>query len=302
MAGDLREMIAARRQAIQDAARCGHCGETLANCKAQQGQDPTAPPWFGCCARGTAMAPCHHVPDPGALLALLAEIEAGEVRTVEEVSPKPAPAREMTWVQYLDQGERWKPNGRPMVRIDGIGLEWRYNASRWLERHAARIATRYSLGEGFEFAAIAASPIGPSDDTADAIADHLDRAADDRARDPLAWIRTTALYRALIADLPNCSIALDAIAERARHWSTCPVRRRPWSTCCNGSGLADYAAVPCPDPACPVPPGPAPECRCAVIAAQCERCRSGDLCGRCGGEGCSGPCAECAPKVPEWTP
>lgn len=24
------------------------------------------------------------------------------------------------------------------------------------------------------------------------------------------------------------------------------------SDCCDGSGLADYAAVPCPNPACPV--------------------------------------------------
>jgi hypothetical protein len=271
-AADLNETTAARRQAIQDAAPCEGCGETLANCKAQQGQDPTAPPWFGCCARGTAMAPCHHVPDPGALLALLAEVESGTVRTVEQASPKPRPAREMTWVQYLDQGEQWKPNGRPMVRIDGMDPEWQYNASRWLERHATRIASRYSLSEGFEFPAIALDAIGPSDDTADAIADDLERAAGERARDPLTWIRTTALYRALVADLPNCSTALDAIAERARHWSTCPAR-------------VDAQA----------------ECRCAVIAAQCERCRSGDLCGLCGGEGCGGPCAECTPTVPEWT-
>lgn len=25
------------------------------------------------------------------------------------------------------------------------------------------------------------------------------------------------------------------------------------STCCNGTGYADYAAVPCPNPKCPVP-------------------------------------------------
>lgn len=26
----------------------------------------------------------------------------------------------------------------------------------------------------------------------------------------------------------------------------------PWSACCDGTGFADYAAVPCPDPRCPV--------------------------------------------------
>lgn len=25
------------------------------------------------------------------------------------------------------------------------------------------------------------------------------------------------------------------------------------SDCCDGTGMADYAAVPCPDPTCPVP-------------------------------------------------
>jgi hypothetical protein len=35
------------------------------------------------------------------------------------------------------------------------------------------------------------------------------------------------------------------------------IDRRPapvTSTCCDGTGFADYAAVPCPDPKCPVPP------------------------------------------------
>lgn len=26
-------------------------------------------------------------------------------------------------------------------------------------------------------------------------------------------------------------------------------------SCCNGTGFADYAAVPCPNPRCPVPSG-----------------------------------------------
>jgi hypothetical protein len=236
----MKDIIAARRQAIQDDAHCEGCGSTLAACKANQGKDPTAPPWFGCCARGVGLdIPCNHVPDAGALFALLAEIESGTVRTVEEATPKPAKGG-ITWDWYLDQGEQWKPNGKPMVAIADMDPEWRFNASRWLERNAEKIAS------------------------------DLDRASEARLGDPHGWIRTTALYRALVADLPDCSIALDVIADRARHWSTCPARA--------GGG----------------------DCRCEAIAAQCQRCRDGHACLVCEGNGC-GSCPDCSPEVPEWT-
>ncbi len=77
--------ITERRQAIEQDAPCVGCGSTLAACEAQRGKDPTAPPWFGCCARGTSLAPCLHRPDPAALQALLREIETGTVRSVEDV-------------------------------------------------------------------------------------------------------------------------------------------------------------------------------------------------------------------------
>lgn len=80
------ELIKARRKAIEDAAPCQGCGSTLASCKANRGKDPTAPPWFGCCARGTSlMGRCLHRPDPAALQVLLREIEDGAVRSVEEM-------------------------------------------------------------------------------------------------------------------------------------------------------------------------------------------------------------------------
>jgi hypothetical protein len=238
----MKDIIAARRQAIQDSAPCDGCGSTLAACKANQGKDPTAPPWFGCCARGVGLdIPCNHVPDAGALLALLVEIESGTVRTVEEATPKPAKGG-IAWDRYLDQGVQWKPNGRPMAAVTDMDPEWRFNASRWLERNAAKIAPKCTL----------------------------DRGAERQAADPVEWIRTTALYRALVADLPNCSVALDAIAERARHWSTCPAR--------TGGG----------------------DCRCEAIAAQCQRCRDGHRCLICNGDGC-GSCPDCSPEVPEWT-
>jgi hypothetical protein len=82
---DLAALVEARRQEITAEAPCEGCGGTLDRCKA--GKDLTAPPWFGCCARGTDMRPCNHVPDQGRLWALLREIERGEVapvRTAEE--------------------------------------------------------------------------------------------------------------------------------------------------------------------------------------------------------------------------
>jgi hypothetical protein len=78
-------VITERRKAIQDAAPCVGCRSTLASCKANRGKDPTAPPWFGCCARGTGFVPCDHRPDPAALTALLKEIESGTVRSEEEM-------------------------------------------------------------------------------------------------------------------------------------------------------------------------------------------------------------------------
>jgi hypothetical protein len=167
------DIIAARRKHIRDSAPCEGCGTTLADCEAQRGKDPTAPPWFGCCARGVGLdIPCNHVPDAGALFALLAEIESGTVRTVEEATPKPTKGG-IAWDWYLDQGEQWKPNGKPMVQVADMDPEWRFNASRWLERNAEKIVS------------------------------DLDRASEARLGEPHTWIRTSALYRALVADLPS---------------------------------------------------------------------------------------------------
>jgi hypothetical protein len=206
------DIIAARRQHIRDSAPCEGCGDTLANCKAQRGQDPTAPAWFGCCAQGIEMRPCRHVPEPGALSALLDEIESGTVRTVEEVTSQHRP-QGMSYDRYFDQGEQWKPNGKPMVAIADMDDAWRHNAARWLERNAAVLAAKYAAAVHMWFAVR-----GP------------DSGAAARAADPEGWIRTTALYRALVADLPSGE-ARDALAVRARHYSTCPARIDDDATC-----------------------------------------------------------------------
>jgi hypothetical protein len=217
--------IAARRQQIQDSAKCDGCGATLAECKANRGKDPTAPAWFGCCAIGTALGPCRHRVDAAALSALLVEVESGTVRTVEEAAPKAAPAKTgMSWFEYLTQGEKWQPNGKPAVAIADMDPEWRYNTARYLERHAAVIGQRYSLAQTMWFAAITSSPLGPGENAADSIEHDIDREEAEIARDPVAWIRTTKLHRALVAGLPTKKRKVTALAERAKHWSTCPAR------------------------------------------------------------------------------
>jgi hypothetical protein len=220
----LTDLIVARRKAIEDAAPCEHCGATLAACVAQQGKDPTAPPWFGCCSRPLmADDRCRHVPSVVALRELLAEIESGYIRTVEEATPKPR-QQGMTYAEYINQGEKWQPNGEPVVAIADMDPEWRYNASRWLERNAKAIALKYALDLESWFVSITSSPHGPSDTSADMIERDIHAQTAEAFGNQVAWIRTTVLYRALVAELPNGSLALDAIAELARHWSTCPVR------------------------------------------------------------------------------
>lgn len=223
------DIIAARRQHIQDNAPCLGCGATLASCEAQRGKDPTAPKWFGCCARGTALGPCQHQTDPAALLALLTEIESGTVRTVEQVTAEqtqrkaPQPGG-MSWFEYLNQGEQWKPNGRPPGPIADMDPEWRHNAARFLERRAGQIGGAYISAAWTWFTAALLSSVGPSEAAADDIERDINEQGAAIVRDPVAWIRTTKLHAALVAGLPTKGKKAAGLAERARHWSTCPAR------------------------------------------------------------------------------
>lgn len=114
------ETIKRRRKAIQRDARCVGCGSTLAFCKGQRGQDPTAPPWFGCCARGTDMRPCHHQVDTRALVDLLKEIESGTVRDeadmlLDQVQEHPRRSRLLRDCVTALANESW-PEDVPMGR------------------------------------------------------------------------------------------------------------------------------------------------------------------------------------------
>lgn len=104
-------VITERRKAIEDDAPCEGCGSTLASCKANRGKDPTAPPWFGCCARGLLLdVPCAHRSDPAALQALLREIEDDEVRSVEQVL--------LDSISEFTRPRRWLP---PVCMIPDCG-------------------------------------------------------------------------------------------------------------------------------------------------------------------------------------
>jgi hypothetical protein len=57
--------------------------------------------------------------------------------------------------------------------------------------------------------------------------------------------------------------------DRARDEQPAPTST---STCCDGTGFADYAAVPCPNPTCPVPTEqPAPTARETCQDPACDR-------------------------------
>lgn len=197
----LFSIIAERRRKIRDDAPCEGCGTTLAACKAERGEDPTAPPWFGCCARGTAMAPCSHRQDRRALVVLLDEIEAGQVRTVEQMLAEQAERDERiaarkrrattpdgtvipTTVALLRQDVWWRRQTGEWVRIAEMSPGHRYNTAALLMRSAST----YASHDGG----------GMAQDALEAVeADAVGRAFDD----PAGVLRETALYQALIAGL-----------------------------------------------------------------------------------------------------
>jgi hypothetical protein len=80
------EIIKARREAIENDARCDGCGATRALCEKlrRENTDPTAPPWFGCCAREMGLVPCHHTVNAGELLRLVKQIEDDSVTSVDD--------------------------------------------------------------------------------------------------------------------------------------------------------------------------------------------------------------------------
>ena len=131
-AATLIEVIAARRKHLQDEAECAYCGTTLTDCKAERGKDPTAPPWFGCCAHGMGMEPCSHSVSSAALSDLLDEIASGHVRTVEEMLADRRPATER---DYFAQKTWWRNRAGEFIKVSEMSQGHRYNSAAMLMRN-----------------------------------------------------------------------------------------------------------------------------------------------------------------------
>lgn len=215
-----RVVIEERARQIADDAPCVGCGTTLAACKAARGKDPTAPEWFGCCARGTAMAPCSHRADPAAVIALLSEVTSGHVRTATEVAAERAGRRGPVSALIFDQGAVWQQRSGEWIEIADMGAGHRYNAAAMLMRDVDVHAALYAW--------------------------KLNREID--VSDPAAWLRNTVLYRALTAGLtvhgdgtqPWQATGRDPVTGEPTEVP--PPRPRPREICripgCGCSGLA----------------------------------------------------------------
>jgi len=161
--------------------------------------------------------------------------------------------------RLLNQGEVWFPKGRPRVAIADMDPEWRFNTARFLERRAAVLELLYSMGElgvlGEPTMQAVVGEVwgetvtaGPLFSHLDLLGEHASDAFDQelerRVGDPVAWLRTTPLYQALVAGLPRRGKRLAALAERARHWSTCPARTGTGDCLCDDirAAAAEVAA------------------------------------------------------------
>jgi hypothetical protein len=197
---NLSGRIAARRKKIRDDAACEECGSTLAACEAQRGKDPTAPPWFGCCARESGMAPCSHKKDPQAIWKLLDEAAAGSVRTVEEITPKSKPPRPDgapgNLAVMFDQGVWWRQKSGAWIKIADMSPGHRYNTAAMVLRAARPYGFAYEMWFAGEVGAHEGGDMAH-----ESLERELDLLHERVVNDPQGWMRETAMYKALTAGL-----------------------------------------------------------------------------------------------------
>lgn len=194
-------VIAERRKLIKQDAPCVGCGTSRAECDEERknNDDPTAPEWFGCCAMGTGMAPCRHIEDPADLRRLLDEIAAGRVRPAGEILAERAErerkreerrkARGPITGSIYEQGEWWRQKTGEWIRVADMAPSHRANTAAMLLRKATAIAIRRGFAELAVYA-----------DAPDDVVDSWLHEDGQRLDDPEAWMRGTALYRALTAE------------------------------------------------------------------------------------------------------
>lgn len=141
---------------------------------------------------------------------------------------------------YLRQDKIWVPKDGKVVEIGSMDPEWRYNASRLLERRAVSLELHYSIGElNMLGARTMQAVVGVNDDGdpveggpwlshLDLMGEHAQDAFDaelaQRCEDPVAWLWRTPLYQALVRGLPTHPADLETLAQRAKHYNWCLIR------------------------------------------------------------------------------
>lgn len=113
-----------------------------------------------------------------------------------------------TTYAFLDQPELWRNAKGDWVQVADMSPEYRFNCARMLLGRAARYAFAVEMEE-------LNSTFGWPDDMEPYTVNNPDR-----------WMRERLLYRSLVTGLPTRGGALSKLAERARHYSTCPMRLR----------------------------------------------------------------------------
>lgn len=133
------------------------------------------------------------------------------------------------WWRYFNQGERWQPDNRVAVNIADMSPEWRLNCVRFLERRAANYAALYV--RGCEAELLCALRVLNGEMARDSIIQGLDAEASGALADPVVWVRSTRLCRALAAGLPVKGKKLRVLERQAAHWSGCEWRAGKTGDC-----------------------------------------------------------------------
>lgn len=150
-----------------------------------------------------------------------------------EIGHTGAPIADLTgnrvWYDYFNQGEAWKPDGRPLTRIADMSHEWRLNCVRFLERRAVAYANNYAFG----CEAVLWDALGflSGEMARDSVTRQLEHDADYARSYPVEWIKSTPLHQALATGLPTKGKKLRALQKRAAHWDACALRVDPNTEC-----------------------------------------------------------------------
>jgi hypothetical protein len=117
------------------------------------------------------------------------------------------------WLAYLNQGEWWLPNAKPRMHIADMEDRHRTNAAAWMLRQARMIQFCYTVAEQYRMYApmmvvireVDGKPVEQLDRGAfmgpmpgSMAADALDEELRQRLADPVAWLESTTLYKALV--------------------------------------------------------------------------------------------------------